>query len=85
MGTDHRHGPIRERRGVRYTEVRLGWLWKHEPGTYVKFTPVGAEMFAKADGNLKSLVMQSGRAAALTVSLGYTLVSRCTETLDLSQ
>ena len=39
MGTDHGHGPIRERRGVRYTEVRLGWLWKHEPGTYVKFAP----------------------------------------------
>ena len=52
----------RERRGVRYTEVRLGWLWRHEPGTDVKFTPAGAEMFAKADGNLKSLVMQSRRA-----------------------
>jgi hypothetical protein len=26
--------------------VANGWLWKHESGTYVKFTPVGAEMFA---------------------------------------
>jgi hypothetical protein len=26
--------------------VANGWLWKHEFGTYVKFTPVGAEMFA---------------------------------------
>jgi hypothetical protein len=26
--------------------VTKGWLWKHESGTYVKFTPVGAEMFA---------------------------------------
>ena len=24
----------------------LGWLWLHESGTYVKFTPAGAEMFA---------------------------------------
>jgi hypothetical protein len=23
-----------------------GWLLKHESGTYVKFTPAGAEMFA---------------------------------------
>jgi hypothetical protein len=23
-----------------------GWLWKHESGTYVKFTPAGAELFA---------------------------------------
>jgi hypothetical protein len=26
--------------------VELGWLWRHESGTYVKFTPAGAEMFA---------------------------------------
>ena len=26
--------------------VAKGWLWKHEPGTYVKFTPAGAELFA---------------------------------------
>ena len=26
--------------------ITLGWLWRHEPGTYVKFTPAGAEMFA---------------------------------------
>jgi hypothetical protein len=23
-----------------------GWLWKHESGTYVKFTSAGAELFA---------------------------------------
>ena len=22
------------------------WLWRHESGTYVKFTPAGAELFA---------------------------------------
>ena len=26
--------------------ISLGWLWWHESGTYVKFTPAGAEMFA---------------------------------------
>jgi hypothetical protein len=31
---------------------------------FAAFAPVGAEMFAKADGNSKSLVMQSRRAAA---------------------
>jgi hypothetical protein len=26
--------------------VAKGWLWKHESGTYVKFTPAGAELFS---------------------------------------
>jgi hypothetical protein len=26
--------------------INLGLLWLHESGTYVKFTPAGAEMFA---------------------------------------
>jgi hypothetical protein len=26
--------------------ITLGWLWPHESGTYVKFTPAGAELFA---------------------------------------
>jgi hypothetical protein len=26
--------------------IALGWLLRHETGTYVKFTPAGAEMFA---------------------------------------
>jgi hypothetical protein len=26
--------------------IELGWLWRRESGTYVKFTPAGAEMFA---------------------------------------
>ena len=26
--------------------ISKGWLWLHERGTYVKFTPAGAEMFA---------------------------------------
>jgi hypothetical protein len=26
--------------------IKLGWLWLHESGTYVKFTPAGAGLFA---------------------------------------
>ena len=26
--------------------IELGWLWRHESGTYVKCTPAGAELFA---------------------------------------
>jgi hypothetical protein len=26
--------------------IAKGWLWKHETGTYVKFTQAGAELFA---------------------------------------
>ena len=26
--------------------ISLGWLWRHESGTCVKFTAAGAEMFA---------------------------------------
>ena len=26
--------------------VALGWLWRHESGTYLKFTDSGAAMFA---------------------------------------
>jgi len=25
--------------------ISQGWLWRHESGTYVKFTPAGAELF----------------------------------------
>src|SRR4051812_46542559 len=26
--------------------IARGWLWKHESGSYVKFTQLGAELFA---------------------------------------
>jgi hypothetical protein len=26
--------------------ISKGWLWRHESGTYVKFTPAGAKLFA---------------------------------------
>lgn len=25
--------------------ITTGWLWRHESGVYVKFTPAGAELF----------------------------------------
>ena len=25
--------------------IAKGWLWRHESGVYVKFTPTGAELF----------------------------------------
>jgi hypothetical protein len=25
--------------------ISQGWLWRHESGSYVKFTPAGAELF----------------------------------------
>jgi hypothetical protein len=37
--------PAEYRAALAYT-VAKGWLWKHESGTYVKFTPAGAELFA---------------------------------------
>jgi hypothetical protein len=33
------------RAGITRT-IELGWFWRHESGTYVKFTAVGAELFA---------------------------------------
>jgi hypothetical protein len=26
--------------------IARGWLWKHESGTFVRFTPAGADLFA---------------------------------------
>jgi hypothetical protein len=26
--------------------ISKGWLWRHESGVYVRFTPAGAELFA---------------------------------------
>jgi hypothetical protein len=26
--------------------ITRGWLWRHESGTFVKFAPAGAELFA---------------------------------------
>jgi hypothetical protein len=31
--------------GLEYA-ISRAWLWRHESGTYVKFTQAGAEMFA---------------------------------------
>jgi hypothetical protein len=26
--------------------IAKGWLWRHESGAFVRFTPAGAELFA---------------------------------------
>jgi hypothetical protein len=37
--------PAEYRAGIERA-IANGWLWRHESGTYVKFTDVGAELFA---------------------------------------
>jgi hypothetical protein len=37
--------PAEYRAGLERT-IANGWLWLHESGTYVKFTPAGADLFA---------------------------------------
>jgi hypothetical protein len=37
--------PAEYRAGIERA-IAQGWLWRHESGTDVKFTPVGAELFA---------------------------------------
>jgi len=36
--------PAEYRAGLERT-IAQGWLWLHESGTFVKFTPAGAELF----------------------------------------
>jgi hypothetical protein len=37
--------PDQYRAGIKRA-IALGWLWRHESGTYLKFTDAGAAMFA---------------------------------------
>jgi hypothetical protein len=37
--------PTEYRAGIEHA-ITKGWLWHHESGVYVKFTPAGAELFA---------------------------------------
>ena len=37
--------PAEYRAGIEHA-IAKGWLWRHESGTYVKFTDAGAELFA---------------------------------------
>jgi hypothetical protein len=36
--------PAEFRAGIEHA-ISKGWLWRHESGVYVKFTPAGAELF----------------------------------------
>jgi hypothetical protein len=40
-----RGSPAEYKAGLDFA-IERGWLWKHESGTYVKFTQAGAELFA---------------------------------------
>jgi hypothetical protein len=42
---DHEGSPAEYKAGLE-AAIRRGWLVLHESGTYVKFTPAGAELFA---------------------------------------
>ena len=42
---EHRGSPAEYKAGLDLASER-GWLWKHESGTYVKFTHAGSELFA---------------------------------------
>jgi hypothetical protein len=41
----HDGTPVEYWAGLKFA-IDRGWLWKHESGTYVKFTQAGAELFA---------------------------------------
>jgi hypothetical protein len=41
----HKGAPAEYGAGMKLAIAR-GWLWMHESGTFVKFTPAGAELFA---------------------------------------
>jgi hypothetical protein len=42
---EHRGSPAEYKAGLDLAIAR-GWLWKHESGTYLKFTDSGAALFA---------------------------------------
>jgi len=42
---DHKGSPAEFGAGLKLA-IERGWLWKHESGTYVKLTQVGADLFA---------------------------------------
>jgi hypothetical protein len=42
---EHKGSPAEYKAGLDLA-INRGWLWLHESGTYVKFTQVGAELFA---------------------------------------
>jgi hypothetical protein len=47
--SEHKGSPAEYKTGLELVIAR-GWLVLHESGTYVKFTPAGAESFAKSPG-----------------------------------
>jgi hypothetical protein len=42
---EHKGSPVEYKAGLDLA-IAKGWLWRHESGTYVKFTDSGAALFA---------------------------------------
>jgi hypothetical protein len=39
--------------------IALGWLWRHESGTYVRFTQAGADLFAQMKPSTEAALVLS--------------------------
>src|SRR5882672_6715415 len=48
--------------------IAKGWLWRHESGTYVKFTDAGAELLGLAFGCIDLIVTPEGEHIFLEVN-----------------
>ncbi len=51
-----------------WPSVAKGWLWRHESGTYVKFTDAGAELLGLAFGCIDLIVTPEGEHIFLEVN-----------------
>jgi hypothetical protein len=53
--------------------IARGWLWKHESGTYVKFTPAGAELLPRGRSNSRSREAAVPTDGALSIPINASL------------
>jgi len=59
--------PAEYRAGIERA-IAKGWLWRHESGTYVKFTDAGAELLGLAFGCIDLIVTPEGEHIFLEVN-----------------
>ena len=59
--------PAEYRAGIERASAK-GWLWRHESGTYVKFTDAGAELLGLAFGCIDLIVTPEGEHIFLEVN-----------------
>jgi hypothetical protein len=59
--------------GVVLAITRGGCLWKHESGTYVKFTPAGAELLPRGRSNSRSreAAVPTDGALSIPINAGF--------------